>query len=365
VFSLTPPSTPGGSWTEAIIHSFRGTHRRDGAYPFAPLLIGEEGSIYGVAAGGGNPPGDGSVFELKPPLSPTSPWDLVTLYTFKGGSDGDGPFGGLVRGKGGVLYGVTVYGGGNFGGDCSYGCGTVFALAPPTAPGEPWTESVLYRFTGINGDGANPTGSLVIGADGALYGTCEGDGAGHGTVYELAPPASSGGAWTETILHAFNGTDGTYPEYGVFFGSNGSLYGATPAFSNDNGHVFRLTPPTSPGGAWSEATLFAFGKREGDLYAGIVMGTKGELYGTTAGGGVNKGGTIFKLTPPATAGDTWHRKLLYSFPRVKHSDEEPGTLFLGINGELYGVRPDGGIGPCHPYRGHAVVGCGTAFELTP
>jgi hypothetical protein len=63
----------------------------------------------------------------------------------------------------------------------------VFKLTP-TASG-PWTESVLYNFTGTS-DGAEPDAGLIAGASGgALYSTTHGGGSGYGTVFELRVPA--------------------------------------------------------------------------------------------------------------------------------------------------------------------------------
>jgi hypothetical protein len=119
-----------------------------------------------------------------------------TLYTF---SDFTSSPQGVVAGPNGALYGVTP---GPLG-----GYGSVYELQPPpesAAPTEKWTETVLYSFTGQNGDGADPN-SLVLGANGIVYGTTTVGGTyGYGTVFELQPPAS-GGTWTETVLYSFTG----------------------------------------------------------------------------------------------------------------------------------------------------------------
>lgn len=174
------------------------------------------------------------------------------LYTFNG-IDGCEPYGTLAAARAGVLFGATRFG--------PTEAGTVFALRPPTSPGGAWTEAVLYSFTG-HSDRGEPLGGVVIGSGGVLYGTTSTGGAsGAGTVFSLTPPASPGGAWTQAVLHNFTcGGDGCFPS-GVVIGSGGVLYGVTAAGGGGTacqrncGTVFSLIPPASPGGAWTEAVL--------------------------------------------------------------------------------------------------------------
>ena len=80
----------------------------------------------------------------------------------------------------------TAFWGGYGEPSCARGCGTLFALSPAT--GSKWTLSVLHRFTAQNGDGANPQSTLVPGAGQMLYGTTDyGGTAGFGTVFQLQP----------------------------------------------------------------------------------------------------------------------------------------------------------------------------------
>jgi uncharacterized repeat protein (TIGR03803 family) len=95
-----------------------------------------------------------------------SPHEAV-IYSFQGGSDGSYPYGGLVAGPGGALYGTTTEGGG---GSCAGGCGTVFQLTPASTVGGPWVETILYSFTG-GSDGATPWASLIVDGTGNLYGS--------------------------------------------------------------------------------------------------------------------------------------------------------------------------------------------------
>src|SRR5579871_1973984 len=160
------------------------------------------------------------------------------IYEF--GSSQTEPLG-VVAGPNGVLYGMAAA-----------GHGSVFELQPPAAPGGPWTEATLYTFTGQNGDGSNgwpSMGVLAVDASGNIYGTTTGGGAyGGGTVFELQPPQSSGGAWTETVLYSFPPSGGfgftamVIVEHGVLYGvyTGGGAYGL--------GMIFELHPPTSSSG---------------------------------------------------------------------------------------------------------------------
>lgn len=100
------------------------------------------------------------------------------LYSFGADGDGQNPYyGGLIMDGGGNLYGTTVGGG-------TYGYGTVFKLAPNGSGG--YTESVLYTFTGADGDGVTPLAGLLMDGSGNLYGTTEqGGSSSDGTVFKL------------------------------------------------------------------------------------------------------------------------------------------------------------------------------------
>lgn len=244
VFAVTPPTSPGGSWTTESIYNFNYTN--DGSYPEAPVTIGAGGVLYGTTTAGGIGGGSGIVYSLTPPATSGGSWTETILYTF--GSTPDSPDNpnnaGVTIGPGGVLYGTTLWGGA--GTACSKGCGTVYSLKPPSSSGGAWTETTLYSFPG-GSDGNNPNGGVVIGKGGVLYGTTTVGGTGTacpggcGTVFSLTPPASPGGSWTETVLHSFNSSDGANPSAGVTIGNDGALYGTTRFGGiGNNGTVFRL-----------------------------------------------------------------------------------------------------------------------------
>ena len=257
VFQLQPPSGAGGTSTENLLYSF---HQGDGSQPTGPPVVGPDGTLYGTTENGGTY-GYGTVYALQPPASPGSPWTEMTLYNFAGLNDGMEPMA-LVAGDHGEFYGVAIYGG-------TYGNGIVFMLQPPATPGNPWTETPLYSFGQQEGDGADPIG-ITRAANGTIYGATLDLFAGHaGTIFELTPPVAPGGAWTETVLHRFGtGKDGCYPFFAPTIASDGSLYGTTygtiiiityPGYAGD-GTVFKLTPPATPGGAWTKTILYSFGE---------------------------------------------------------------------------------------------------------
>ena len=167
--------------------------------------------------------------------------------------------------------------------------------------------------------------------DGGAYGESDG-GWGHGTVFELSPPATAGGKWTETVLHSFGATcnDGVWPYAGLIMDAKGNLYGTTWAGGGQyygDGTAFELSPPTKKDGPWTETLLHEFGATSTspwELQGGLIMDAKGNLYGTTYRGGaydesdgLGGDGTVFELSPPATAGGKWTRTVLFSFgPRI-------------------------------------------------
>jgi uncharacterized repeat protein (TIGR03803 family) len=160
-----------------VLHRFI-TEHGDADNSAAGLIVDAEGTFYGTTTLG--VPGLGSVFALRPPRSPGEQWSETVLHHFSGtNGDGSDTATGLVFGKDGALYGTTLRGG-------KFGKGTIFCLAPSSTP--PWKETVLYTFTGQNGDGEGPKSMprLLFNRDGALYGTTLRGGASNaGTVFRL------------------------------------------------------------------------------------------------------------------------------------------------------------------------------------
>lgn len=189
VFSLTPPSSAGRAWVETSIHDFAGSATGDGVSPSGGVTIGKGGVLYGTTQFGGAV-GAGTVFSLSPPASPGGTWTETVLYSFTGGSDGLSPSAGVAIGPSGVLYGTTAQGGLS-NSLCDLNCGTLFSLTPPASPGGAWTKTTLHRFTGRS-DGYAPSGGLLVAGE-LLIGTtefggsCTSSSAGCGTVFALEP----------------------------------------------------------------------------------------------------------------------------------------------------------------------------------
>jgi len=290
VFSLTPPSSPGGPWVERVLHTF--TCSGDGGYPSAGVAIGADGRLFGTTQLGGS--GEGLVYELRPPAAAGGAWTETVLHRFTGSPDGNAPVAGVVIGPSGVLYGTTTAGGTPVNG--FIGNGIVFSLAPPSTEGGEWTETVIHNFGDTAKDGSEPGGLLLTKA-GVLYGTTF-----SGVVFALHPPATTGASWVEEILYTFRGDpDGADPT-GVLALGNGVLYGATSVGGSDNsGTVFSLTPPSSPGGVWTESILWNFrGGTDGSSPEAGVLVESGLLYGTTSFGSPDagsSGGSVFVVTP--------------------------------------------------------------------
>lgn len=137
-----------------------------------------------------------------------------------------------------------------------------------------WTETVIHNF-GYGGAYAGNPNSLTVASDGTIYGTTYGydliGGMGMGSVFELTPPPSPGGAWAYTVLQDFGGY---HPSAGLIL-RNGKLYGAV-ATGIQSGAVFEMQPPSTPGGAWATTHLHQFA----DLVPFVdLMDKNGTIYG--------------------------------------------------------------------------------------
>jgi uncharacterized repeat protein (TIGR03803 family) len=256
------------------------------------------------------------------------------LYNFTGMPDGQNPSSRLTLNNGN-LYGTTFFGGEGActGADANgnitvVGCGTVFELSPNGSGG--WTESILYSFCPSYPscvDGANPVFSyLLFDSEGNMYGTAYNGGTnGDGVVFELKP--AGGGTWTESVLYSFaNSPDGANPINGLIMDSKGNLYGSTFAggSAGGNGTVFEMSPTF---GGWTESPLYPVPSNGSGL---AINPVNGYIYGTTYG-------TVYALVPTQAGG--YLLKTVYTFS----SGTEPiSTPAFDTAGNIYGTTAAGG-----------------------
>jgi uncharacterized repeat protein (TIGR03803 family) len=313
------------------VHSFTGG--ADGGDPIAALIMDAEGNLYGPSFFGGdltycNGYGCGTIFKVD-----TTGKETV-LYSFTG-PPGDGALPGAVvlRDAKGNFYGTTYVGGS---GGCNIGmtggCGTVFKLDTTG------NETVLYNFAG-GSDGANPTSSLIMDAQGNLYGTTSlGGTSGFGTVFKLDSTGK------ETVLHTFTGypEDGAEPLAGLVPDAKGNLYGTTVYGGNsgrcNNGGIFGCGTVFKVDENGNETVLYSFteGTLDGNYpEASLIWEATGNLYGTTEAGGESSYGTVFKVD------EKGNETKLFSFDIVDGAFPA-GTLVSDAKGNLYGTTAGGG-----------------------
>lgn len=319
----------GSNWITRPIFVFPGDGS-GGAYPQARVLFGPDGHLYGTTNGGGKYNG-GVVFSLTPQLSICKTaacfWTEKTLHSFMGNPDGLGPqFGDLIWDPMGNIYGTTAYGGlSDF--------GTVYELQPS---GNGWAESVLYSFSGP--DGEYPAAGVTLDSSGNIFGAAPMGGLyGFGNIFELTYTPGSG--WEETVLYSFqNSGDGEYPLGGLIFDKSGNLYGVSiEGGSGGGGTVFELSPA---GNTWTFKLLYSFlGAPNCGVYAPLTMDAAGNLYGTTFCDGANSWGQIFKLT---NTGNDWVYTPLHQFTGGKDGAFPIGGVTLDAGGSLYGTTTAGG-----------------------
>ena len=349
IFQLSPPATPGSPWTEATLKRFR--NNPDGAFPECRLIVTSTGELIGTAFGGGAN-NAGIAFAVLPPAVPGDPWKKQVMYNFGNfPSDAVNPNAGLLA-RGEVYYGVGS-GGANL-------SGAIFRLRPPARRGDPWIETILYSFAErFSGDAAFPSGELITGENGKLYGTALLGGANDvGAVYELSPPAVAGGRWTEKVIFSFDGTNGSSPSGRLLLDASGTLYGTTGGGgASQEGTVFQLAPPASPGEPWTQTILHSFSGVDGSSpTAGVIKNSQGRLFGTAEHGGNggprDSGGVVFALDPPAHTGGRWTETILYAFGGP--DGFAPASLLTLRDGKLYGTTTEGGF-----------FGTGTVFVVKP
>ena len=218
----------------------------------------------------------------------------------------------------------------------------LLAMASPVSHAQAF--KVIHSFTGAAA-GGDPVNGFVTDAAGNLYGT-----ASSGGIYNNGVAFVVNAKGKETILHKFKGgADGSSPQGFLLRDSAGNLYGTTAAGGvYGAGTIFEITP------ALAETVLYSFtGHPDGaNPLAGLTMDGAGNLYGTTAAGGTLGNGTVFRLSPPVKQGAKWSEKVLYSFASGTDGATPVGGVTLDASGNLYGTTSANGA-----------YGFGTVFQL--
>ncbi len=321
----------------------------NGSYPNGSLIQASDGNYYGTTLEGGANAG-GTVFQVTPSgvitdlasFAPSGPW---------------GPEAGVVEGSDGKLYGTVSFGGLNANG------GAFFSLTPGGL------LTYLYYFCGPPSPGCTTgglPGAIIQGNDGNFYGAdfygTNSNSIGYvDTIFQITP---SGQITTLYDGFPFN-VDPILTEP-LVQGSDGNFYGTTVGNGSTNwGSVYEVTPT----GAFT--TLYSFCSLANCLdgsqpYAGLVEGTDGNFYGTTAYGGLhNNAGTVFRITPSGTLTTLYSFCAAGSAPPTCPDGSLPVTrLIQGKDGNFYGVTVEGGTG-AYQLKGCAPHSCGTIFQITP
>ncbi len=354
VYQLLPPIGTRSMWSYRIIyHNFNNSDL---------FIIGHVYAGNGIVYcyGYSKSSSTAEFVSLTPPASGLGEWTPTVLYKFNNSGYVLVPSGPLTMDGNGAFYGASNYGGIN----CPHvGCGAVFKLAPPSTQGQPWSFTVLYRFTGGE-DGRSPAEGVILDKQGNLYGSAEGD-TGSPLIFKLAPTAGSG-EWTQSVIYRFPSSthkncnsggplaiDADGKLYGVF-SIDVSFTGSCPWRTDE--YVFQLTPSTSDPNFWTRTFVHVFtysnpadvgGFR---LNAPVTVDAAGNVYGATMTGGLANAGTIFVLRPRPGVPGKWNLKTLFDFPTVVGA--APGSnatgalpnggLVFDSAGYIYGTTSEGG-----------------------
>jgi len=360
---------PDGTGFTVIKHLSRGADlSQDGGVPAAGLVQGPTGELYGTAAKGGHF-GGGTVFKVQP-----SGADFTVLKHFESGDSGAPPMGGVVFRPPGMLYGVTQGGG-------THGDGVIYSL---NTDGTGFR--ILHSFEYAS-SGRYPSGTLLEGSDGALYGTTLQGGSSNpgpnglgGTIYkinadgsgftvifrfdwessgsspsgwlvEVTPgvllgsarvPGGSGGGMHFRVDRnggGFSPVAGIGSGGRLIKGIDGYLYGGGYGGTYGHGSIVKIKPDLT---GFSDLHSFRY-DTTGYGVSEILQTADGTLYGIAGGGGTGTGGTFFQIQPD---GSGFRARRTFS---TAETSIPSGHLIQGQDGAIYGVTSGG-----EPYRSGAV-----------
>jgi uncharacterized repeat protein (TIGR03803 family) len=322
VFKLTHSNDV---WRETVLHTFTGL--TDGATPYAGVVFGPDGQLYGAASVGGLM-GEGAVFSLRPPATACQTalcnWTETMIVSLGAGSCYGAiiGYGNVAFDPAGLPYETSIFAG-------DYDVGTIFNAFGGYC-------GFQHSFNWGTEGGNTQAGVTFVGY--YMYGVATNGGPySKGTVYGYA-----GGV---NVIHAFeNGDDGAYPFASLAADAAGNLYGTTSRGGpGDGGTVFEVTPS----GSFSVLYSFTGG---GNSKGSLSFDTAGNMYGTLCNGGAQSLGSIFKLTPGTTG---WSYTSLHDFSGIDGACPY-GSVSLDSDGNLYGTASGGGA-----------YGKGVVWEITP
>lgn len=299
--------TTGGA--PAILYSFTGA--ADGGLPYGNLIEGNDGNLYGTCTSGGS--GNGTLFRM------TLGGAITVLHTFAT-ADGTSP-GSLIEDNAGNFFGTTFIGGG------AAGDGTVFEYS---AAG---VFSVIHTFTDTGNDGAHPNTPLLEASDGLIYGdTVRGGPSGSfGTLFRFDPanPASfTSFAFFPIPMFSDSAAN---PTFGMTEGPDGALYGLTAEGGTGYGTMYKVTLGSSPMLNPNVASLNG-GSLGGLPQSGLTLGGDGNFYATTSDygpDGPGSIGTIFQFVPGTSTINP-----LYDF--ITPNGNATGAPIEAADGNFYG-----------------------------
>jgi uncharacterized repeat protein (TIGR03803 family) len=322
----------------------------DGQFPYTGSLIADaNGDLFGTTIYGGAH-GGGTVFEILKTASgyASAPTVLVGFCSLPNCADGQMPYAGLIADADGNLFGTTSGGG-------EHDNGTVFEIAK-TKHGYASTPTTLVSFCSLPNcaDGRMPYAGLIADADGNLFGTTSGGGEhDNGTVFEIAK-TKHGYASTPTTLVSFNGDNGDFPLAGLIADAKGNLFGTTSGGGAHNeGTVFEIAK-TDGGYASTPTTLVSFNGDNGlSPRSELLADADGNLFGTTDSGGAHNWGTVFEIVKTATGYASAPITLVnFCEPECAGPAAPASRLIADAKNNLFGTTEFGGA-----------HGWGTVFEI--
>ena len=288
-----------------------------GSTPRAGVIEGSDGALYGTTHRGGatGPTGFGVAYRVKKDGT-----GFTKLIDFTGKDTGTWPLGGVIEGSDGALYGTTYTGG-------SAHLGVVYRASKD---GTGFAK--LVDFTS-SATGGSPRAGVIEGSDGALYGTTYTGGAvDKGVVYRV----NKNGTGFTKLVNFTGSTTGSFPEAGVIEGSDGALYGTTAwGGSADRGAVYKVN---KDGTGFRKLVDFTGGVMGWYPHAGVIEGSDGALYGTTFWGGPSSQGVVYKVSKDGTGFTT-----LAGFMGSATGDLPYAGVIEGSDGTLYGTTSSGNV----------------------